>query len=88
MGACFLDLIPDVDEIFQQVSNILKEYFCDTEITLFLVLLNSQVLEDVKTEYGITTDLPVVPFIVVVGFMLILIIEQTVLHFQVGTIYS
>ena len=88
MGACFLDLIPDVDEIFQQVSNILKEYFCDTEITLFLVLLNSQVLEDVKTEYGITIDLPLVPFIVVVGFMLILIIEQTVLHFQVGTIYS
>ena len=88
MGACFLDLIPDVDEIFQQVFKILKEYFCDTEITLFLVLLNSKVLEDVKTEYGITTDLPVVPFIVVVGFMLILIIEQTVLHFQVGTIYS
>lgn len=58
MGACFLDLIPDVDEIFQQV------------------------LEDVKTEYGITIDLPLVPFIVVVGFMLILIIEQTVLHFQ------
>ena len=41
-----------------------------------------------KTEYGITIDLPVVPFIVVVGFMLILIIEQTVLHFQVGRIYS
>ena len=33
-----------------------------------------------------TTDLPVVPFIVVVGFMLVLIIEQTVLHFQVGRI--
>jgi len=58
IGACFLDLIPDVDKIFQQV------------------------LEDVKKEYGITTDFPVVPFIVVVGFMLILIIEQTVLHFQ------
>ena len=56
----------------------IKEYF--------LVSLNSKVLEDVKTEYGMTTDLPVVPFIVVVGFMLVLIIEQTVLHFQVGRI--
>ena len=48
--------------------------------------LNSKVLEDAKTEYGITTDLPVVPFIVVVGFMLVLIIEQTVLSFQVRNV--
>ena len=54
----------------------------------FLASLNSKVLEDAKTEYGITTDLPVVPFIVVVGFMLVLIIEQTVLYYQVGRICS
>ena len=31
-----------------------------------------------KKEYGTTIELPVVPFIVVVGFLLVLIIEQTV----------
>ena len=84
IGACFLDLIPDVDEIFQQVFRF-KNIFETQKFIFFSVLMNSKVLEDVKTEYGITTDFPVVPFIVVVGFMLILIIEQTVLHFQVGT---
>ena len=60
----------------------IKEYFGN--YTFFLFSSNSKVLQDVKREYGISTDLPVVPFIVVVGFMLILIIEQTVLNFQVG----
>ena len=49
----------------------------------FLLICCFKVLQDVKKEYGTTIELPVVPFIVVVGFLLVLIIEQTVLHFQV-----
>jgi len=58
MGACLLDLIPDVEEIFKKV------------------------LCDVKAEYGVEVTFPVAPFSVVLGFGLILIIEQAVLHFQ------
>ena len=39
---------------------------------------------DVKAEYGVEVTFPVAPFSVVLGFGLILIIEQAVLHFQVG----
>merc|ERR1719209_208196 len=58
MGACLLDLIPDVEEIFKKV------------------------LCDVKAKYGVEVTFPVAPFSVVLGFGLILIIEQAVLHFQ------
>ena len=84
IGACFLDLIPGVEQLFQQVLRLKRIL----EITIFLASLNSKVLEDAKTEYGITTDLPVVPFIVVVGFILVLIIEQTVLSFQVRNVFA
>ena len=42
-----------------------------------------KVLCDVKAEYGVEVTFPVAPFSVVLGFGLILIIEQAVLHFQV-----
>ena len=75
MGACLLDLIPDVEEIFKKVSHrygfrgYLKKVLCD-----------------VKTEYGVEVTFPVAPFSVVLGFGLILITEQAVLHFQVPPI--
>lgn len=58
MGACLLDLIPDVEEIFKKV------------------------LCDVKAKYGVEITFPVAPCSVVLGFGLILITEQAVLHFQ------
>ena len=39
-----------------------------------------------KTEYGVEVTFPVAPFSVVLGFGLILITEQAVLHFQVPPI--
>ena len=38
---------------------------------------------DVKTNYDVEVTFPVAPFSVVLGFGLILITEQAVLHFQV-----
>jgi len=60
IGACLLDLVPDVEE------NV------------------SEVLAQIKMEYDVDIDYPVAQFIVVLGFFLILTIEQTVLHFQEG----
>jgi len=58
IGACLLDLLPDVEK---QVSEVMKS---------------------IKDEYNLDVDYPVAQFIMVLGFLLILLIEQTVLHFQ------
>lgn len=42
----------------------------------------TSVLEQIKDVYHVDLDYPVSEFIIVLGFFLILIIEQTVLHFQ------
>merc|ERR1719470_405149 len=42
----------------------------------------SQVLEEIKDQYNVDLDYPVAQFIMVFGFFLILVIEQSVLHFQ------
>eukprot|EP00092_Neocalanus_flemingeri_P035308 GFUD01038417.1.p1 GENE.GFUD01038417.1~~GFUD01038417.1.p1 ORF type:complete len:375 (-),score=91.03 GFUD01038417.1:237-1361(-) len=42
----------------------------------------SDVLSEIKTQYKVDLDYPVAQFIMVFGFFLILLIEQTVLHFQ------
>ena len=42
----------------------------------------AQVLAEVKTQYHVDLDYPVAQFIMVFGFFLILLIEQTVLHIQ------
>ena len=39
-------------------------------------------LAEVKTQYHVDLDYPVAQFIMVFGFFLILLIEQTVLHIQ------
>ena len=36
-----------------------------------------------KEEYSVDVDYPLAQFVIVMGFFLILTIEQTVLHFQV-----
>jgi len=58
IGACLLDLLPDVEEKI------------------------SEVLEEIKEQYHVDLDYPVAQFIMVVGFFIILTIEQSVLHFQ------
>jgi len=58
IGACLLDLLPDVEESFQKV------------------------FKEIQEEYKIDLDYPVAQFVLVFGFFLILLIEQTVLHFQ------
>jgi len=58
IGACLLDLLPDVEEKVGEVMKQIKEAY------------------DVEVEY------PVSQFIMVLGFLLILLIEQSVLHFQ------
>lgn len=42
----------------------------------------AQVLEEIKSQYKVDLDYPVAQFIMVFGFLLILLIEQTVLHYQ------
>jgi len=42
----------------------------------------SQVMSEIKDQYHVDLDYPVAQFIMVFGFFLILLIEQTVLHFQ------
>lgn len=42
----------------------------------------NSVLEQIKDKYHVDLDYPVSEFIIVLGFFLILLIEQTVLHFQ------
>lgn len=42
----------------------------------------ARVLNEIKEQYKVDLDYPVAQFVVAMGFFLILIIEQTVLHFQ------
>jgi len=58
IGACLLDLLPDVEEKIKSV------------------------MDKIQDVYDIDVDYPVAQFIMVLGFLLILLIEQTVLHFQ------
>ena len=60
VGACLLDLFPDVRE---SIDNVLDE------------------IEDV---YHTKVDYPVAEFVIVLGFFLVLLIEQIVLEFGVG----
>ena len=83
MGACLLDLIPDVEEIFKKVDNFCWFHLSVYSLVWLQQMLSLKVLCDVKAEYGVEVTFPVAPFSVVLGFGLILIIEQAVLHFQV-----
>lgn len=42
-----------------------------------------KVLQEIKDQYKVDLDYPVAQFVVVLGFFIILLIEQTVLHYQV-----
>jgi len=58
IGACMLDLIPDVEE---KIGDVLTE---------------------LQRDYNVDFDYPLAQFIIVLGFFMILTIEQTVLYFQ------
>lgn len=58
IGACMLDLIPDVEEKI------------------------AAVLTEIQQDYNVDFDYPLAQFIIVLGFFMILTIEQTVLYFQ------
>jgi len=58
LSACLLDLLPEVEEKFEEIK------------------------ENIKEKYGKEIEYPLAHFVMCCGFFLILIIEQTVLHYQ------
>ena len=74
IAACFLDLIPETEELFSKVSSKKNNYF---QLPVLV-----QILVEIEAKYDINVEFPVTQFVVCFGFFLILFIEQAVLFIR------